>query len=551
MNRSISRSPRRRAGARLLIGSLVVASLAGAYAVRSAFDRPGEDALRLLPSSAFLVGTLDLVPAPNQVLTFKNIEDGLTRNGMGDFTTKSVVDIFDQSSFAEAVRPYIQRSVAFAAVAGEDGSSKNVILVVLKDVDKVAEALKRYGKPAFYKGTSYFTLSQGKVAAAVIDGRLAISQDAVLLHEVRLVAEGRTEPVTAKADLMAAREQVAPDANLKVFFVPYGARTTTQKDVGHSWAAMGATIRENGLDVTGAGLADPAVTKGEGINFDLKPMRESLLSSLPSGAYAVTATGDPWSMVNGKVKEKGDEIKKPLNETLGLDPDTDLAAAFGGNTVLAAYPTGAGKTEGLSLLALIDDSNGANPDAVVRKLQEHFQSEAQKDPSSPPLFVRKDRNGVETYRLGDEMEGDLHKESDKALGHTAIGKPIVDEMTFTWALVNHTVIAATSEALLDRAVKTYRDRNDDLAHDPAFAPVTPIVFDGSQNIAIFNIARIVEGIRATMDPKDREANGRYLDAFAGIDTPLYLKGRFQSGGRFDGRTFIPLDYGKVLDLLKQ
>jgi hypothetical protein len=567
MNNAVASVPRyRRAGTRIAAGSVVVASLATAYAFTAVFARPGESALSLVPADAMIVGSLDLSPSPGQAMTFKKIDDALARNGMDQFVERGLIDIFENSSQVDDIRPHTLRNAAFGLLPMEKGGKremKGVMLLGLSDGPKVAEILRKRGKPQFFKGMPYYRLPKGKMAMVVFDDVLALADDGSILLKVKQVRDGAAPAITSNQEFMAAREKVANDANLMMFMNPkmLGDHKGTDK-IGKDWMTAGLAIRDGGLEMTMSGALDPTQTPEIAQFGKTAPIRRDLFQVLPSGAYGMVVASQPanyFGAAEGVLKSDGDgkdmlkSMEEGVKDGTGLSYREDLVPALQGNAVIAAYPTESGDPAGVDLLLVSDDSNGANPAAAVEKFQQFAEQKMAEEKKGQSPFTKTEVEGARSFRLADELQNEIRQGMSKDMATPEIRSDVLfKKKTVVWAIVDRTVIAATSQDLLDRAVASYRAKTSTLSADRAFSEAEPKLLDGSQSVVTFNLARVAKGVGNTlvldkMDREGRDMARSILSMFETLHEPLYIKSQITPEGKIRGGTFIPMDYDKMID----
>lgn len=157
------------------------ATVTGVVAYRTVYARPGAEALFMMPKSAIVVGVLDLNPSPNQTLVYKRIEDALSRNSVTKSLDEMPLDLpIWAKGDADMFRPYVDRGLAFGLLETKDSKIAEkqaaVLLLPVKDPAAVSNLLKRKGKPAFWRGTQYYQLSDKSIGYRVVADRLVVGQ---------------------------------------------------------------------------------------------------------------------------------------------------------------------------------------------------------------------------------------------------------------------------------------------------------------------------------------------------------------------------------------
>ena len=94
-----------RLGVVVILG-IVIAS--GVFAYQHFFHRGGEEAIKLIPVDALVVGTCDLNPSPEQVPLFKRIHDALQNEHAGSHLSTLWTSAFQGSPAATELQPFHQ-----------------------------------------------------------------------------------------------------------------------------------------------------------------------------------------------------------------------------------------------------------------------------------------------------------------------------------------------------------------------------------------------------------------------------------------------------------
>src|SRR5437660_8043500 len=159
---TISRThPRRRFGrARLPALLLLVGATGSVLAYRHLFNRPGETAIQMIPADAMVVATLDTNPSPQQVVTFKRIEDALKREQADLQIDKGLTSALQDSSLGKELRPQLKTDCAFA------GWEKDCAgIVAVKHTDEVRAILAKYGRQGTQSGLEYYKVRKPDMVA--------------------------------------------------------------------------------------------------------------------------------------------------------------------------------------------------------------------------------------------------------------------------------------------------------------------------------------------------------------------------------------------------
>lgn len=568
MNAALTSAPRaRRWGTRLALGTAAFASLAGVYAFRTLTARPGEDALRLIPANALIVGTLDLSPSASQVIAFKKIDDALARNSLNGFMESSLIDLFEPSAKGrEGLRPLVLRNGALALLPGEKGGindAKPVALLAVSSGADAQKALEAGGEARYYKGVKYYKLRNGSQIYMVIDDLLVIAPEPSVLHAVKQTLNGAPN-ITSIASFTGSRSNIAQDANIMLFFSPKLLLEAPKATEGlmSDWMTVGLAIRDGGIGISFAGATDATKEPMFATLGQTAPVRNDLFKVLPSGMYGSVVYSQPSKAIEAMEKGmmKDDDMKKGIKEMedgmrkeAGLDLRKDVLPAFNGTTILAAYPN-AKEVSGVDALIVIDDMNGGDPANALERLTHWAEEQMEKEGGDQEMYTKTEKDGVTWFRVAEKIETELRESMGEGMDNgPAKNYALMGEKTIAWAIVGKAVLASTNQTLLERAVNSYRTNENSMVADPKFAGVEANIIDGSQQVGMFSLSRIAEGIKNTIDESKMDKEGAktfrsILSAFENLDEPFTTKMRLQANGRFAGGTFIPLDYDKMLNM---
>lgn len=556
----------RRVGLGLALSTVCVGAWAGLSAFRQITARTGEAALSLVPSDALAVASIDLSPSASQILAFKHIDDSLQRNGMSELVGSGIADLFEpHAPGKEGLRPLLTRHGALVLLASADGKleqSKPVGLVAVTSGADALTALQKGGVTRYYKGFRYYKLKNGQQLYAVFDNVLAIAGEPESLYAIYQTKSGQKAPITTVADFQSARTQLADDANLMVFASPrvFNSLPSEVQYRANGWISMGMAIREGGIGMTYAGASDMSAMPGLAKFGEIAPVRSDLFKVLPSGAYGTIAMSQPTKMFEGfedailtgvDAKKGLRDMEDSMAKETGMSLRKDVLPAFRGNSIFAAYPSEA-PTAGVDGLVVIDDLQGATPADAADRFMDWVARQMEKEGGQPIPWTKRVDGDVTYFRINDKVEGDMKK--NLFGGPEGRTKQVLSQdKTVAWAFVGKTVLLATSQKLLDRAIVAYRTKTDTLATDPKLGRIESEVTNGSQQIGAFSVARIAEGIQNTVEKRDLDEPQAkpwrsLLAAFTKLDEPLRFHARMFPDGRFTGGTFIPMDYDKMIDL---
>lgn len=559
---------RGRIGRTVLFGTVLLASFAGAYAYRTLFARPGESALQFVPADASLVVSIDLSPSPTQTLVFKHIDDALARNGLERFTENSILEMVNKSPLTAELSPLVKRGGAacMEQKPGKPGEYTGLIFISVTDGAKALDIIKKHSQVQFYKGARYYKVANSTMAMSVIDDFLVLSDSPAEFLRVKDVQEGTLKSITTVPEFVAARDQVASDANLLVFASPklWADIVKDKVDASPNWMAASLAVRDGGIGLSMAGKTDlekyPEMRAYAGVHG----IRTDLFQVMPEGSYGMFAVSDPSTIFNvtEKTLTKNKDTKKSFKDaedsaekSLGLSIKDDLLPAFKGDEVAAIYPSQSGETVGLDVLAIIDDENGGDPASAVQKFQAFMDKQSAKEGNAPKLFKTRAIEGGLEYRINDKIEADMQKGLGDGIDPAEVNKgSLVANKTIVFDTLGKTVIAASSQSLLDRAVASYRSKTNGLVGDAKFGPYEKTLLDGSQTIMAFSISRIAEGVKNTvhtakMGPDSAKLFNSIFSALETLKEPLYVKGKTSQDGLGSAGLFIPMDFDKLFDII--
>lgn len=529
-------------------------AVVGGLAAHRLLDRPGESALAFVPASAKGVAVLDLVPAPDQVLAFKHIEETIAAANGGKSAEPGELLASMVPKTIKPLAESVDRSAAFVWLAPADGKDKKgfddadgVAILALKDPDAFLVKLKQIGKPAREGETDYFRVAPDKTGTGcvMVHDRYAIVTDkAWCLDRIGRVIRGQDPSLASDSAFAAVRGKALPSANLQVFVSP-------KVSEGDDWTVASMAIRETGLDVASSGQTnDPQVRKGG----TLQPLGHNLLDALPRGAYGFVAMAQPGPAV-ALAGDALDDPAKEFQKETELDLRQDVLPALGGDVVVAFYPSMAPNT-GLDLLVSVDGANGADPATLARKLEKSLDGEIAKENHGEAWKVATAAAGVPASRLADEPTNEMQKEFRGA--ERSFFRPLTLSRgkTVAWATVNDTVLLASSQDLLDRAVAARQKPSTTLglSGDSALGASPASAGDGQFAFAM-SMSRLAEGLRNTIDPSHMSPETattyrRALGLFDATTEPLAIRASMAPDGHYRAFASIPMDWAKLPGLIK-
>lgn len=545
---------RRRFASYALIG-LAATAAAGGFVLNRILDRPAESSLSMVPADAIGVVSIDLVPAPDQLLAFKSIDDSIVAAG-GKIDTPLLGQIVSSITGDDELKPLTDqtdRSIAIVVLPKPGSQNEDDVLpaalVPIHDAGAVASFLRSKGKVETIDGISVVQIGSkkgGPVYLALEDSTVVASPEGWAVAKIVKTAHGQAPSLVQDAGFAAARARALPSANVLVLVSPKMTK-------GQDWLVGSLTIRDSGLETAIAWQSnDPNVLKAG----EIAPLSPNLLASLPKGAYGFLA----WSQPGKTFAMAGDALDEPakeIKESTELDLKNDILPALGGNTVLSFYPS-FGPDAGIDLLVSIDDAHDANPAALAKKLESSLNETIERESkgSADDWMIRATVNGADVRRLGGEPEDELQK----ALGgaEKSFFRPLTlaRNKTVVWATVGNTVLLATSQNLMDRAIALRQSPSPALsiATDSAFGSRPLAAAEGQSSLTV-SMSRLSQGIRNTVDPSHMSPEAakvyrKVLGLFDATTEPLALRGATEPDGHVKGYAFIPFDWSKLPGLVK-
>lgn len=554
--------------ARFALIGLVGVSFAGIVAFKNMFPHSGEEALDLVPMTALAAGTLDLDPAPSQVLAFKKIDEALKRNGFADSLKGILEKAADGFSEQKELWALSKHSISACILKSPDQTIEPVdtggaLLVPVNDGNAAEQMLKTHGIPEFWKGTHFYHLLHSPVCALVERETLVLSNEPWTLHEIAKVATAELPPITTSDGFSQARGKEPSDATLLVMISPLAEEAIRQHISTHllGWASLSLTVKDGGLALSGHGRLDRRLPGGalEGLP-SVSPLRQDLLNVLPSGAFgffalsqpsvslATLASGDKDSKVTRQILE----VKEQVFKASGLDFDNDILPGLKGDMMVAAYPSEEPAT-GLELLLVADNQNGAEPAVLAEKLQTFVDRQMSSCQSlGKDWAVPLPRPDGTELRLSPTIEKKMQDSLKADKSGVLRMNVLASDKTLAWASVSGTVFVATSQKLLDNATSAYQGKASSLVSDQGLISRVQLEPD-HQTLVVIDFARIAEGVRKGTDrSKMSPENAARLDQVLGVvdhlTAPLSVQFSYFKDGSTAGSAFMPLDYDKIIDL---
>jgi hypothetical protein len=601
-----------------LIGGLALLSVLGFTAYKYFFDRPGEAAIALIPADADLVVTLDTNPSTQQLATFHKIATALKQEGILEKLDDTLTAVLNQNPVARRIRPYVAKSMALAVWMPSVGFDRGpepdgAFFLALTNAEEVDSILSDSIPNDRSHGFTIYNVDK-KVFGAVIGNYLVVGPNANVLSKINMVRSGSGQSVAQLPEYQNARASLAADANLMAFVSPdalaamdQGKNKGMNPMQGFKWMAMGMALRDAGLEFTFQCPMNQAKMPSLKHLAEIKPLDMNVLNRLPEGAYGVLAYSQVakyWDFI-GETASQDPKAKNEMEKGLaefekqtGISIDNDIVPAFGGNLMLAVYPSPTMGADSADGILMIDDANGANPAAMVDKVRGFIEKATAKE-GKPIKFVSQKQGDVTIWRLdsGSQREfanklanGKQNKQTEalpeppvmlgeadvqgdavpaepkgvqdlsdgdrdvlaKIEAHKKDTPPALEDKTLIYAQIGNSVVIASSEAMMTRALQAYRGGGRSLADDPAFAGMQGRVHEGAQNMIMVNL----HGIMQILRPKIEESNNGpvsvddIVNIFGGPNTGLVGSGRYD-GQVMVGELFMPLDYQRLVKMMGQ
>ncbi|HZT43994.1 MAG TPA: DUF3352 domain-containing protein [Chthonomonadaceae bacterium] len=586
------RRKRRRGGSRIPVLLILLAAVGGGFAAyHYYFNRPGEAAIRLIPSDAMLVVTLDTSPSPQQVPVFERIHNALQREKLDTQADQLMTTAFENSTVGKEIRPVVRNDFAFAlwqpAGSAPSDSPAFAALIALKDSGKVTDILARHGTQGRQDGLTYYALDKPDVKAAVMGDYLVVSNKPIFLGRIDSVRRGETDSVAQSADYRAARAALPSDANLMVFISPRGMDRMQQQSRSAGvnspfrntrWTAIGVTVRNQGLETVWQVPMSAQGTPGAQSLAQIAPLDEQMLRHLPAGAYGMMALSQPgqyWSWV-AQVIESDPNTQKKLNDGMaafekqtGLSVQRDLVNGLDGTSLWAAYPSSQDSHGVPDGLLVLEANNGADPAAMMAKVRSYLERATVKNGKPGVRFLPEQSNGITIWSLDPASQQQItHAVTDLVTSQTPMLKgpgsaassansgitTMAQGKGAVYAEVGKAILLASSRSLLDRALAAYAGHGASLADSPAYRNMRAQLPQGAQSALLIDLPGIMDTLRPSL--ARTVANSQ-----SGI-TPDDVARIFGSTGttglvgsvRYDGKTFtttlfVPLDYERLIHII--
>ena len=419
----------------VVILGIVIAG--GVFAYQHFFHRGGEEAIKLIPADALVVGTCDLNPSPEQVPLFKRIHDALQNEHAGSHLSTLWTSAFQGSPAATDLQPFLHNNFAFAALKSATPAAANspdvVFLASVTDATRVQEILAKYGQPGTVGAVNYYHLPKENVYATVLSGYLVVSSQMGPLTRVGAVSRGEAPAIAGLTDYQQARGSLRSDANFMFFCSAKGLSELQAQGHQHGapvlpgahWIAFGATALANGVETQWQLPMD--VNAGAELSNlgSIPPIAPGLLKKLPAGAYGAIVLSQPakyWDYMT-RTAATSPEAKKAFDDGIasferetGMSVARDILPGMAGHFVLAVYPDASGARPGADGLIVIDDANGADAAALAAKLRVVAEEKTRVHGNNLIHFVSSQPGGATLWALDPPTRAQLQNALSGMLG---------------------------------------------------------------------------------------------------------------------------------------
>lgn len=550
----------------VLLAAMAMLSVLGFTVYKIFFDRPGEAAITLIPADADIVITLDTNPSARQVATFARIARELEEQGILDKVDQFLTIFVDQNPVIRQIRPNVAKSLAMAAWMPPGGFDKGgepdaAVFVALTSTGPVRDALDRSLPRDNSRGFAIYKLDE-KGAAAIIGNYLVFAPSGAILARINAVSTGLPS-VANLPEYKEARSSVAEDANLMVFLSPDAVAAMNKASRAGQfsqakWLALGAAVRDGGIELTYRSPTPQSSLPALRQIAAIPPLDPNILRRLPDGAFGLVAYSQIdkfWNLLKEGVAE--DPVaRKDMERGLadferksGISVPRDIVPAFAGNMILAIYPDNSLGVQSADGVLMLDDSNGANPAKLAEKLRALIEREAAKQ-KQPARFISSQVEGATVWRLDPASQAQFTKglRSSSPDGE-GVAPPAMRDKTPIYATIGNSVILASSEAMLGKALNAYRGNGRSLLDDAAFATMQGKVGDRAQALVMVSLRRIMEAIRPSIEESGSPVNvDDLVNLFGGPDTGL-VGTSWYDGNLMGGEMFVPLDWVRLVRIV--
>lgn len=520
------------------------AALAGAslYGYKVLTNRSGEAAIQYLPADVAFVLTLDTKPSERQAVTFANISNSLSAQGLPNKFDKWMDSMLTKEPMANEIREQLSKDFALGVWPAEGKDSPHVVcLMAVKDPAKVTGLLTK-NPPNMPGGV-----------IKVLENYLVIADSENSYTKILGVKGGSSPSVASLANYKEARAALPADANLMAF-VSYDKAQKFAKDMGGDLVAnngvtgymsMGLTIEPDGLAIDCFGNAKDAKGLLSKLGETYAELKTGNVETLPGNTMGLMAVENAsrWVtyMRDAMKDQKALDVNKSLDEftkQTGMDIDKDIMPAFEGTFSVAAYPGKSGKPEDLDILIALHGDADATSN-LAQKIKALVSKP--RDNAKPLTWNSKSIGNNTIWTLQDSLSDAI---GDKSQSNAFMQK----RMGFVETPQG--VLFGTSETVLYRAMSA-AEGSQSLKHDAAYIGSFKKAEGKTEMLVMINAHRIMqmfrEPITSSLKGSDVIAED-VLGIFGPDNSSIVSTGRLE-GGKSYSKVFIPLDYDKLIRVI--
>lgn len=540
-----------------VIGALAAAVLAYA-GYRVFFSRTGEAAVAYIPADADFVVTLDSHPSESQIGAFRKLADALHREGLDTDLENGVNDLIGIAGIAKEVRAHLTHNLALALWSGagaKEDHAGGLALFAIDDAGAVRKIIAG-GKRAPGSVEAYSFRSPDFVCSVLDDYLVIASSPEVIGRAASARSSG--ESIASLQEYRDARAALPADANLMFFMSPRAIaelqKSAASTFAGSRWMAVGAALRDGGIEFTYRGPLDTKKAPAFGELAKVAPLDLVSLRNLPEGALGLLAYSQPakyFPVLESTLRDAdhGDDWNKSLKEferETGISVKDDLLPGLQGDVVLAVYPD-SGAHESADGLILVDSAGGANPTGLVAKVRDWIDRKNGESKDGPKVQFVETKVGATTLWLMDEKSAEAFRKG--AAGGAATKSPWADK-NLGYAVKDGVVVVGSSRAILVKAAESMNGGRS-LGDDPAFANMTAKVEHGAQAVWMLALPRILDAFRPQIEKSlgmESDSKEDFLQLFGAPDSGLVASGRLEADVA-RGTMFLPLDFDHMARLI--
>lgn len=512
-----------------LFGTLSAVTVAGYWGANVVFDRPGERALKYVPAETTFLFVIDLSPTPSQLLTFKNLESKL-----GADSWKQPFAFWRQDSkynpaVSKLVTQYMGRGGVFMR-RGEYGKGR-MFLLSMNDIEGFQKKMDKILSPSQYKGIKTYPIKDSKDVLGILGDYLVYTDDKELLVKSAEVGSDRSKSILAKPQFMTHMANKPDQTNFSGFFKQYLG------DGG--WAAMHGGFTETGIKIVSNGWMDPNKEIGKRLSAIL-PFDSTISQRIPAGSYLSFIVSNLGDLM-------GPQPALEANSAFENPADADWLKT---RAMVSIYPADQANTTGFDVLAIMDDSEGANPAAMLLDGAKTM-AKAMTDENAPSdALESKEYRGAKITQFRAEYSEALAESLFGGLRESVVdGNPkmkdavkwdlVTGGKSFCMAEIGKVGIVSTSDALLQKAIDSYLDKSGDASWTVGNQVGLKIDFNrlatGVSNMV--NLAKMESKVRTPME--------KIIEMLRSRPESMTLTGQMKPSGDFRVEMFLPLDYSKL------